>query len=152
MRITLALLAGLAGSLALLACTESVDLGGSTGELGGRDTWTICHRTLSETNPYVEITTSRQGAEHHLLNHTDPRDYAFKGEGSCGDGGGDTGGSPCVDDGKCRICEVGCPHDDDREEGNFCLPKLIIHCSEHGGGGGGGCECSDFTPQCCPGE
>ncbi len=30
---------------------------------------TICHRTGSATNPYVQITVSQAGAQNHLKNH-----------------------------------------------------------------------------------
>ena len=33
------------------------------------DKVTICHRTGSATNPYVQITVSKAGAENHLKNH-----------------------------------------------------------------------------------
>ena len=148
MRTTPRLVVALLGSLALFACTEDAPvLGGSAHELGGPERWTLCHRTLSNSNPYVAITVSEAGAQAHLRQHTDPRDYAVKGAAECKDGGGDTGGSPCLDTGDCRICEVGCPNIGDSYEGNFCLPKLILIC--HKDQGGGGCVCGDLTPQCC---
>ena len=39
------------------------------------DKVTICHRTGSATNPYVEITVSRAGAENHLENHDGTLDW-----------------------------------------------------------------------------
>jgi hypothetical protein len=72
----IALAVGVTGVLALPAVPAVPAAGGGDGDGNGNGKVPVCHATGSDTNPYVLINVSEQGAEAHIREHGPGTDRA----------------------------------------------------------------------------
>ena len=91
-----------AGVALLMTLGSSAAMADRNNDDGDRDRVTICHRTASETNPWVELEVSEQGAERHLRNHDD--DFRVRPGHPCPPDGDNGGGGDDDGDDRDRRC------------------------------------------------